>query len=352
MLSISSPLGAGQDEYYADLASEDYYFDGGEPPGEWFGEGAEFLGLRGQVNNDQFRELFSGFLNGERLVQNAGRESRVPGWDLTFSAPKSVSVAWSQAGREIGQEIRAAHHEAVQKALAFLEAEAGFSRTGHNGTHLTKARLAFATFEHGTSRAQDPQLHTHCILMNVGARSDGTTGTLYMSPVYKHKMAAGALYRAELAYQLTRRLGFDLEQDPDAKFSFRLKGVNRDLEEEFSTRRREVEEHLEQRGLSGAVASAKMAVFSRTNKAHAPRDELAREWAEVGRKHGFSRQDLEALVTPEGQPERRFPNLATYLGATKALDALTTHQSTFSKRTLFEKQQKQPKPKASQQITF
>ncbi len=295
MLSISSPLGAGQQEYYADLASEDYYLEGGEPPGEWLGEGAEFLGLLGRIDNEQFRELFTGFLNGEKLVQNAGTKSRVPGWDLTFSAPKSVSTAWSQAGHEIGQEIRAAHHEAVEKALRFLEQEAGFSRTGKKGAILAKAILAFATFEHGTSRAQEPQLHTHCILMNVGIRQDGTTGTLYMSPIYKHKMAAGALYRAELAYQLIRRLDLKLERDPDAKFSFRLKGGSRDLEKEFSTRRREVEDHLQKRGLSGAVASAKMAVFSRSNKAHAPREQLSRHWAGLGRKHGFTRDDLERL---------------------------------------------------------
>ena len=134
MLSISSPLTAGQQDYYANLAREDYYLKGGEPPGYWFGSGATALGLSGRVDNDQFRELFTGYLNGTKLVQNAGRSSRVPGWDLTFSAPKSVSVAWSQADQEMALEIRAAQQEAVEKALAFLECEAGFFADGESGT--------------------------------------------------------------------------------------------------------------------------------------------------------------------------------------------------------------------------
>ncbi len=334
MLSISAPLGAGQGEYYANLASEDYYLGGGEPPGQWVGEGAAKLGLSGEIDSDQFRQLFAGYLRREKLVQNAGRESRVCGFDLTFSAPKSVSVAWSQASPEVALEIRAAQQMAVEKALAFLEQEAGYSRTGKNGTQIADAKLIFATFEHGTSRAQEPQLHTHCILINAAVRPDESTGSLYINPVYKHKMAAGALYRAELAYQLQRRLGFELERDPDAKFSFRLQEVSRELEKAFSTRRREVEEHLAMRGLSGAVASAQMAVFSRSNKAHASREELAETWAEVGRKHGFGPAELERILEPDGKPERVFGEVAALLQSRNAIENLTMHQSTFSKADL------------------
>ena len=334
MLSISSALTGGQSSYYANLAAEDYYLKGGEPPGQWFGSGAELLGLSGQVENKLFLEVFSGYLGGKKLVQNAGTPSRVPGWDLTFSAPKSVSVAWSQADLPVAQEIRAAHQEAVEKALSFLEREAGFSRTGKLGRNLTKAGLLFATFEHGTSRAQEPQLHTHCITMNTGLRPNGSTGTIFMQPIFKHKMAAGAIYRAELAYQLGRRLGLEAEPDSKAKFSFRLKGVDRRLEEHFSTRRKEVEAHLKKRGLAGAVASAKMTVLSRTHKKTAPREELIREWRRAGQVVGFAEEKLMKLVKLDGVPERTGADVAALLAAGKAIENLTEHQSTFSRADL------------------
>ena len=115
----------------------------------------------GQVKPELLSEIFRGELDGKKLVQNAGMKNRTPGWDCTFSAPKSVSVAWSQADKELGNEIRAAHAEAVNKALEYLEEKAGFTRRGKGGQELEKCSLVFATYEHGTSRAQDPQLPSH-----------------------------------------------------------------------------------------------------------------------------------------------------------------------------------------------
>ena len=158
-----------------------------------------------------------------------------------------------------------------------------------------------------------------------------------MRQIYKHKMAAGALYRAELAYQLERRLGLEMERDPNAKFSFRLKNVSAELEDHFSTRRKEVEEHLAKRGLQGAVASNLMATMSRISKKHLPREELSRQWAAAGKKYGFTRDTLEKLVDRSGQPERFASELAAFLAASKALDGLTEHQSSFTKAELVQK---------------
>ena len=100
MLSISPPLrGAGKGDYYLELARKDYYLEGGEPLGRWQGRAAEELGLAGTVEREQLGALLDGYdpRTGEELVRNAGKESRQNAWDLTFSAPKSVSVFWSQA---------------------------------------------------------------------------------------------------------------------------------------------------------------------------------------------------------------------------------------------------------------
>ena len=104
MLNINK-MTSGQESYYRELAREDYYLEGGEPPGQWVGKGAEKLALFGQVKPELLSELFRGELDGKKLVQNAGTKNRTPGWDCTFSAPKSVSVAWSQADKELGLSL-------------------------------------------------------------------------------------------------------------------------------------------------------------------------------------------------------------------------------------------------------
>ena len=241
MLSISA-MSAGQGRYYTQLAQEDYYLSGGEPPGQWMGKGAERMALSGEVDKEYFSQMFAGFSpDGRPLVQNAGDEDRKPGWDLTFSAPKSVSVLWSQLSGELGAEIRASHAEAVATAMDYLEEVTGYTRRGKAGFIHEKADLIAAAFEHGTSRAQDPQLHTHVLILNVGVRADGTTGSLTSREFYQHKMAAGAVYRAELAHQLGRRLGLDAEW---VKNSFELKVVGPELMKEFSKWRSEIESRL------------------------------------------------------------------------------------------------------------
>src|SRR5438477_85651 len=117
MLSIG-PMGFGSDEYYLFLAQEDYYLNDGEPPGRWWGVGAAQLGMQGQVTKDQLALLMNGFSpEGEPLVQNAGSSDRRPGFDLTFSAPKSVSALWAIGTDELRAEIEAAHAAAVNAGL-------------------------------------------------------------------------------------------------------------------------------------------------------------------------------------------------------------------------------------------
>jgi len=199
MLSIGK-MGSGQESYYDNLATQDYYIDGGEPPGQWFGQGANHLRLTDQVNSEIFTDVFQGKLRGKTLVGAPPKGyERAPGWDLTFSAPKSVSVIFSQADYEESKKVREAQQAAVEKALSYVEEKCGFTRRGKGGAFVENAKCVFSTFEHGTSRAEQPQLHTHALMINLCVREDGTTGTLKTEKLYDHKMAAGAIYRAELA---------------------------------------------------------------------------------------------------------------------------------------------------------
>src|SRR5262249_9739487 len=127
--------------------------------------------------------------------------------------------------------------------------------------------------------------HTHCVVMNVGVRADGTTGTILSKPLYSHKMAAGAVYRAELSNQLEKRLGIRLER---REKWFEIEGVPESLVKEFSKRREQVEKALAEAGVWGAKMAAKFTLTTRPPKGHLPRGELLSAWQEVGRLHGFT----------------------------------------------------------------
>lgn len=283
------------ERYYLDLAREDYYLKGGEPPGVWLGAGAARFGLSGKVDNAHFQSLYRGFSpdGSNPLAGNARRATHHPGWDLTFSAPKSVSVLWSQLGPERKQAIQEAHLAAVSSAIQYLEARASFTKRGGGGVQIERVMgLVVAAFEHGTSRAQDPQLHTHCITFNVAPRADGTTGTLVGRALFRAKMAAGALYRAELAHRLHAEFGLAIQPTSSA---FELGGVPEELVRRFSSRRTEILQAMSRLGLSGAQSAAKLNLTTRTVKAHIARELLFEDWQRTGASCGFTWAEVDRL---------------------------------------------------------
>jgi len=332
MLSIGA-MGSGQCAYYSGLAREDYYLDGGEPPGIWHGKGAAALGLDGTVGREELENLFKGFApdGSAALVQLQRGKTHQPGWDLTFSAPKSVSVLWSVADVELRVALQQAHFRAVKFALDYLESTAAFTRRGHGGVNREQCGLVVAMFEHGTSRAQEQQLHTHALAMNVVAREDGSFGTLVSHNLYLHKMVAGVLYRVQLAYECTR-LGLELVR---GKHSFELAGVPNEVCEAASTRRHQVLEALAREGLSGAAAASLAALSTRQVKGHVARKELFGHWRELARELGFSSEQAMKLVAVV-QPEI-LPLSVLHLHTGKAVDALTTRQSHFSEADLLQR---------------
>jgi conjugative relaxase-like TrwC/TraI family protein len=174
MLSIKA-LKPGNERYYLTLALEDYYRQGGEPPGFWVGTGATILGLEGEVTNDQLSKLFQGYSPDclmSPLVQNAGQIDRQSGWDLTFSVPKTVSVLWSTGSEKIRTEIEAAQKNALQRTVDYMEQHLAHSRVGKAGYDQVPARIVIAAFPHSTSRALDPHCHFHSLILNVGVGPD------------------------------------------------------------------------------------------------------------------------------------------------------------------------------------
>jgi conjugative relaxase-like TrwC/TraI family protein len=332
MITIS-PISGGAGGYYIDLASEDYYLKGGEPAGLWIGEGAEDLGLSGTVLRQPFSQLLHGFSpDGRPMVKNVGHSDRVAGHDITFSAPKSVSVVWSQAGEETRAAIQAAQQRAVEKALSYLQDECAFSRVGQGGREQVKARLVVSTFEHSTSRDQDCQLHTHALIFNACTRADRTTGTILSRPFYQSQKVLDALYKAELAAEL-QTLGFTIRQ---TKHGFEVQGVPEQVCDAFSQRRATILAALKEQGEWSAKAAEIANLSTRQVKSHLARGLLFDYWQERGRGLGFSRTEVEALQN-SGPLFVRYWETEKQAVLERVVTSLNQERSHFTERDFLER---------------
>ncbi len=148
------------------LSIDEYYAGVGESPGVWTGKWAEELGLSGVVEADQLRALVEGRgpVTGEELLAGV-RQRWVRAFDMTFSAPKSASLLWAFGSEPVAEVVAAAHREAVEEALRFLEERAAVARVQSGGVRhrVDTEGWAVAAFTHRTSREGDPQLHSHLL---------------------------------------------------------------------------------------------------------------------------------------------------------------------------------------------
>lgn len=324
VLSLCNLKSSEQAASYYEL--DDYYLKG-ESPSEWYGEGAERLGLRGKVEREEFKRLLAGKLpDGQELEHGGG--SRRPGVDLTFSAPKSVSLMALVAD---DKRLLKAHQEAVDAALRWVEENASQARMTANRETKTvdTGNLCVARFEHSTSRELDPQLHTHAVVLNMTQREDGQWRALTNEALYKNKMLVGAVYRSELASRLVG-LGYDLEVTEASKGLFEVKGIGRQQLEEFSTRRAQILANLKEKGFDTATAAATSALETRKPKREADRDILREEW-----KARASEAGIELSVPPKGskkRPKERLVAAEKVLG--NAVDHFSERGSVFTRSEL------------------
>ena len=176
----------------------EYYTAGEEPDGVWFNP-KDLFGLEdgGKVDSGAFHRLYHGFApdGSGKLTRNAGSERRSPGLDMTFSADKSVSALWAIADPELRARIEQAHNDASRVALEETVLRyCGYTRIRNQEGRIQvlPAYIAVAMFQHGTSRDNDPQLHTHCVIFNAArTHEDGKWRALHQHPVYGWVKAAG-----------------------------------------------------------------------------------------------------------------------------------------------------------------
>ncbi len=235
-----------------------------------------------------------------------------------------------------------AHDRAVKVALAFAERHAAATRIREDGTverHQT-GNLAVASFRHDTSRAQDPQLHTHNVIMNMTRDADGNWRSLEPRALYQLQKAIGAIYRQELAVGV-RALGYEIVPGKDSLFE--IKGVSPDVIRAFSERAAQVEARLAERGQTRETASAEekqiAALDTREAKKDIDRADLVREWRATADAAGFgqeARQGLvEAAVTIAAQADHgnmitAQGELAAHRAVAFAAEKLGERQSVFS----------------------
>ena len=231
------------------LEHSDYYDEHRRVQGEWHGRGAELLGLRGEVTHKQFEAVREGlhpeteeFLrprhSADRISPDGSEQSKGRSlYDLTFSAPKSVSIQALVGGDE---RLVAAHDKAVRETLAEAESHSA-TRVRLNGANedRTTANWIVAAYRHDTSRELDPQLHTHAVAANL--TYDGVEGrwkALQASGLYERRAYLTEVYRNALAREV-RGLGYKIEPRRDSKgkdHGFEIRGVSNELLEKYSVR--------------------------------------------------------------------------------------------------------------------
>ncbi len=303
MLSIGK-LGRGQERYYLDKVAggaEDYYTGEGEAPGEWIGEAAKDLGLQGGVDAEQLTAMLTGQnpVNGDPLLSMRGvrGEGPVPGFDLTFSAPKSVSLLWGLGGPVAALEVQAAHREAVQAALSYMQREACWTRRGAGGAEFVKGSgYLAAAYRHRSSRNGDPQLHTHVLIANATKGPDGRWTRLYHPAIYDHATTASYIYEAHLRHELTQRLGVSWQEV--RKGIAEIEGFADSHLRAFSTRRAEI---LAAAGPDASARAMQVATLAtrKPKEADVSREELLQRWRSRAEEIGLDRETIERSFDPE-----------------------------------------------------
>lgn len=275
--------------------AEDYYVGSGEAPGRWVGSLAAELGLDGNVDGDQLRALFElrhPFTDEALLSTRATK----PGFDVTISAPKSVSVLWALGDAGTSATVVDSLWSAVDDTRRYLEANACSVRRGHAGVDVEDgAGFVGAAFLHRTSRLADPGLHVHLLVINATHDADGRWTALDGRAVYRERYTADAVFQASLRHALASDAG-SLFAEPDRHGVAEIAGVPAGVRRAFSQRRIVIEAEMARRGVTTAEGARIATLDTRPPKGEAiGEDELRLRWVQRARQLEFSIDDVPSM---------------------------------------------------------
>lgn len=293
MLSIQPLKSAeGAASYYT--AQFDYYASDATAT-QWLGRGSQMLQLQGTIDKDKMLALLEGKLPSGQVLQNPQGEHR-PGFDMTFSAPKSVSLL---VGLDVAPELVRFHDDAVKHALSHIESEFAEARVSRDGeVHYEKTgNLVVATFRQPSSRANDPALHTHCVTMNI-TFFDGVAKSLasdskrihgVVEQIQNNAHYCGLIYRQHLANSL-KESGFKLRMTGSGLFE--IDGIPEEVLHEFSKRRCAIENLMSNEGWAGAKLASKATLLTRQGKEEHDLNALKADWHTRAQTLGFDAKEF------------------------------------------------------------
>ncbi|GAB3785837.1 MobF family relaxase [Dyella agri] len=341
MLSLRAHTSAAAVLSYYKVA--DYYLGGesaasGKDAAVWIGDGAQRLGLDGAVGRTEFERLLVGKLpDGTQLgTYRDGQLEHRPSWDLTFSAPKSVSVMALVGG---DSRLFAAHDAAVGAALRYVESSVAETRIRENGDVRNEAtgNLIIASLREETSRAADPQLHTHNVVINATQSADGQWRSLDGYQFFQAQREVGQIYRNELALRCAE-LGYGISQGKDG--TFELSGVPQRVIQAFSSRSAAIEDALAAKGLTRETATSAqkdtVTLETRERKSELGSEQLRGNWHERAAQLGFDARALAATTRglDTAQMRRGRNDASAALAVESAIAKLAEREAVFSQRTL------------------
>ncbi|MGZ6651357.1 MAG: MobF family relaxase [Solirubrobacteraceae bacterium] len=339
MLSIGK-LTVEQSRYYERQVAQghdDYYSGRGESPGRWTGSGAETIGLGGRVDDGGFMALMEGRDPGTgECLKRVGGRSKVAAFDLTFSAPKSVSVLFAIGEPALAGALVEAHESAVDAAVGYLEREACRVRRGRGGVRRELGEgFVAAGYRHRMSRAEDPQLHTHVVAANMARGADGRWTALDATPIYQHAKAAGFLYQAHLRAAVRERLPW-VRWGSVRNGMAEIEQLAPQVLREFSTRRRQIVERERELVAAGVeVGDGGREAIAHDTRGRKRYGVETAPWRDVVRaraaEHGLGARELAALVLgPARATDLVDPGRVS--GELAGAGGLTERQNTFAKR--------------------
>src|SRR6266540_1173371 len=312
MVADIAKLSVGREDYYVrEVANnrEEYLSGHGESPGRWLGRGAAALGQEGIASTEAFVRIFHGRHpeTGDLLGRGHG-ERGVPAFDVVLRPTKSVSLLYGLGDAQVAAQVLDAHHHATSEALGYLEEHIG-ARRGHGGCdHVAGNGLLAVGFDHRTSRAGDPLLHTHVIVANRVRGPDGRWTALDGRDLYRHRVAADAIYRGAYQRALTRSLGVAWGE-ADRWGNRELAGMPQDLLRVFSKRADAIDGEVERLQAEGRLRTPKLVKWvvqaTRQAKQHEAPAALAERWRDEATEHGV---DVGELLRKVVGRDRQAPN--------------------------------------------
>ncbi|WP_158972292.1 MobF family relaxase [Chachezhania sediminis] len=306
MLSVSRvSAGAAASGYY----KEEGYYQAGTPEAEgvaqWFGKAATALGLTGPVDDARFTAFLEGQAPDGRMMgkYEEGERKHFVGTDLTFSASKTASVAALVLG---DTRIIEAHDRAVRLAMSVVEErfvttrwyEKGVLQRGH------PTGIIAGIYRHDTSRALDPNLHSHAVVTNIVANPTGGYTAAGNREIFRNQKLITEIYRSEFQQRLEQH---GIATHRGRYGEVQVSAVPEDLAEMFSKRRQEILDALDRKGLAATPANAARATLATRAAKHkdVDRDALRTGWSRDAQEAGFDLGQLKAEL--HGTPTLRIP---------------------------------------------